>query len=439
MIKIMTFMIGALLLSNVCLADVVTDANAKQYLREAYQKHFGMNVPEPFYVRGPLFRNAHNSLESRNSYSVDTKDGWTAAIWDFENKRLLSIFLELDGTSHFHNETRMVIPRCAIKTAVFIHDNKKTDFVDQLDLWNEEIGRLNQDWANFLYKQGYSAPAAQLRVTNFIDAPESLPRIWNEQEAYGYLTAKGYAAAEFDVLVWVNLDPQNKKGAGGGGGEISVGHFMAASEEFYQYSATQIYYIAYATFAHELAHVFGWDHNTAETDFKSEYIIIDPGYFGWTDVDGDGIIEIVDPTPYGQTHLSKSTQPIECTDGGPNTVTDSKPTPSSSSVSASSEPSSQSPQSSQGASSSASFSSKAVSSNAVSSNAVGSSSKNTNSSAVSSTTSSQRSCELDNSCVSLGAFFGPWNNMFYLWVLALGLRAGLSHLNRLKAEHVSRK
>jgi hypothetical protein len=51
-------------------------------------------------------------------------------------------------------------------------------------------------------------------------------------------------------------------------------------------------------FMHEMGHWHGWDHEWAGAT-KPDRLITAPALYGWTDTDGDGIAEILDPTPYG--------------------------------------------------------------------------------------------------------------------------------------------
>ena len=63
----------------------------------------------------------------------------------------------------------------------------------------------------------------------------------------------------------------------------------------------------YTLLSHELAHALGWQHvwplglgsGGATRDWNSENPTWPTLLFGWTDTDGDGVPEILDPTPYG--------------------------------------------------------------------------------------------------------------------------------------------
>jgi hypothetical protein len=60
-------------------------------------------------------------------------------------------------------------------------------------------------------------------------------------------------------------------------------------------------------YGHELSHMFGWNHEwpLGFGDSESMFRLGTNAYpylmFGWTDTDGDGVVEILDETPYGMT------------------------------------------------------------------------------------------------------------------------------------------
>jgi hypothetical protein len=63
--------------------------------------------------------------------------------------------------------------------------------------------------------------------------------------------------------------------------------------------------IARTAYHHEMAHLWGWEHEwsvacTRAAD-RSRPFLADPVLFGWEDVDGDGVPEILDATPYGRS------------------------------------------------------------------------------------------------------------------------------------------
>jgi hypothetical protein len=62
--------------------------------------------------------------------------------------------------------------------------------------------------------------------------------------------------------------------------------------------------VANAVYHHEVAHHWGWAHDwTLQCKGQVTYqpFIAPPVLFGWEDVDGDRVPEILDTTPYGRS------------------------------------------------------------------------------------------------------------------------------------------
>ena len=126
--------------------------------------------------------------------------------------------------------------------------------------------------------------------------------------------ATGVDPARFDFLFEVDVDADNTVGASdfvygllaGGGGialhaccesEYDVNVFSVAME-------TDIHGVLVMDFNHELSHLFGLVDNYpyATATLPDGLVICDwipYDLFGWSDTDGDGVPEIIDPTPYG--------------------------------------------------------------------------------------------------------------------------------------------
>jgi hypothetical protein len=69
--------------------------------------------------------------------------------------------------------------------------------------------------------------------------------------------------------------------------------------------ASDLQYLGRALFQHELLHLMGWEYHWASGDAEGRSEVywgempLPALLFGWRDTDGDGVIEIQDPTPYG--------------------------------------------------------------------------------------------------------------------------------------------
>ena len=113
---------------------------------------------------------------------------------------------------------------------------------------------------------------------------------------------RGFAPASYQFIVSINLDPARSEGGfAGAAGFVYMGNFGRWSRPL---TAAEWVNVANAVYHHEVAHHWGWpgSHDWApQCNGQSVYrpFIVPPILFGWEDVDGDGVPEILDATPYG--------------------------------------------------------------------------------------------------------------------------------------------
>jgi hypothetical protein len=103
---------------------------------------------------------------------------------------------------------------------------------------------------------------------------------------------------DFQIFLFMDLDTENPSGgwADYKSGVAKVGWIYDESLSLKDANFTGL---AYAAYQHEIGHIWGWEHDWSDP-YLSESFIADPALFGWTDLDGDGVVEILDTTPYGK-------------------------------------------------------------------------------------------------------------------------------------------
>ena len=173
---------------------------------------------------------------------------------------------------------------------------------------------VNQWHRQYAIDHGLSAPLVQIELTGvYINPPPSPGQVLTRDQIQA-LT--GYNTTQFDIVAEGDLDANASvasvsAGLGwssGGctvGGATNVSIFMTARSlaDFNNKG------FGLSLFDHELSHTFGWMHWWPEGDgsamtqalWNGDKSCMAPLFFGWTDLDGDGVIEIQDPTPYGMT------------------------------------------------------------------------------------------------------------------------------------------
>jgi hypothetical protein len=169
------------------------------------------------------------------------------------------------------------------------------------------------DWhRSFAAARGLSAPLLQIETTPaFISAPP-VPGEFLTAAQIQSLT--GISTQAYDLVAQIDLDSGAALSAkyGGLGFTLYGGCLPSGSERVNLYMTVQspadLASALYGSLlVHELSHSLGWQHWwTTGANGANDQLIWNYDqsafpftFFGWTDADGDGTIEILDPNPYG--------------------------------------------------------------------------------------------------------------------------------------------
>jgi len=169
--------------------------------------------------------------------------------------------------------------------------------------WEAAQAKINRDHAAFASSRDLPGPLVSFANTNvLVDArdiadPRSAAAVREAAER------KGVATAPYQLIVSINIDPEKPEGGfAGAAGFVYMGNYSRWSRPL---SAAEWVNVANAVYHHEVAHHWGWpgSHDWArQCRVQAPYqpFIVPPVLFGWEDVDGDRIAEILDTTPYGR-------------------------------------------------------------------------------------------------------------------------------------------
>ncbi len=169
------------------------------------------------------------------------------------------------------------------------------------------------DWhRSYATEHGLSAPLLELQITPaFVSAPP-VPGEFLTAAQIQSLT--GISTRDYDLVAQIDLDSGTALSLkyGGLGFTLYGGCLPSGSDRVNLYmtvvSPADLASALYGSLlVHELSHSLGWQHwwptGTAGANNQliwnydqSSFPFL---FFGWTDVDGDGTIEILDPNPYG--------------------------------------------------------------------------------------------------------------------------------------------
>lgn len=192
----------------------------------------------------------------------------------------------------------------------------KTDALAQVPVFANWTDQL---YNNFAKSQGFtSSPLSIQADAAWISPPPSPGNLLSADQIQ---SAAGIDPSKYDILIQIDLDKNNSVGIShwkgildqGGGialqgcgaysdGHVNIWSIVSATQQ----TQLEIHGILSMDFNHELSYMFGmldsWPFQPGaitSPDGMTHDDWIPYTMFGWTDTDGDGIPEIIDPTPYG--------------------------------------------------------------------------------------------------------------------------------------------
>ncbi len=274
-----------------------------------YRDHFGLNLTDPVFAR----YNAPDGVTTEASR-------WVSAAY-IEN-RLYEISILDNGvitsTSYTVNSDEgggFCRPSGTIRMLVVLVDygNTGLDLADAEDTLRAGLEEARARWVDYSSKIGLPETILDVEITTFAyGAPPQAGRYITPDEIR---SASGLDTADFDILTQIDLDKENTTTGQYNGQGVSLGDGCRPSGS----RRTNIAFnvrdrnslenaMPGSVFEHELTHSMGWMHWwpnqygdglswVRSSEGWEPYLM-----FGWTDVDGDGVIEILDATPYGLIH-----------------------------------------------------------------------------------------------------------------------------------------
>lgn len=283
----------------------VTFRNIDSVVVATYRDVYGISLPAPAVVLP--------------TQSIDTNRGTGPLYWvssAYVGDRNFTFFVSPSGkiTDFFPNTTKSWLqrPQGRIRVLVVAVDAGNTNIGEVLETsWRAAQDSVNKELRAYFRSQRFDTPLLVFETTNLLVPADSLPTTvfaTTEEERlqlHSYLERHGYSETGYDVLVrWAVR--------AGGTGEayaklrygwdyVKVGCqncFVPNDGGRLQLSDDLLHDHARLMYFHEIGHVFGWGHDWGG-GLEGTRLITMPELFGWTDTDGDGVPEIIDPTPYG--------------------------------------------------------------------------------------------------------------------------------------------
>lgn len=285
---------------------------------------------EPPVVRTPddAARAARDALESEHSLCVPkppvvhvTEPGvsyWTSVV--FHDDAMYRVHVLDDGTT-FSQSERDPLPRQGrIRVIVLGVARETNDLAETFSTrWVDAQEEVNRQLREYAQRHGLERAPIQFENVNVLLDPDELGDGTRDRRRDVVVAAldaaverAGVARGERDVVVLLDLDPDARTGGRastramvpGGSDAVTVGCYWGDGPTC-ELDTEWAGFLAGTVYQHEIAHIFGWEHewvgapSEATPEAWHGHGWESPSLLGWTDVDGDGVIEIWDETPYG--------------------------------------------------------------------------------------------------------------------------------------------
>lgn len=281
----------------------------KSMFIELYRDRFGLDLTTPVFTR-------YNAPDP----TTDEKSRWVSTA--YIGKRLYEIGVLENGdiisTSYPVNSDEGVgfcRPSGTIRMLAVIVDYGNTGLIstDVEAALQAGLEEAQQQWADTSHQNGLSAPILQVEMTTLVyGTPTQAGRYLTPDEIRSF---SNLDPADFDLLAEIDLDKNNTATSKYGGMGVSFGggcHPLGSERTNIAFNIRDQNSLEHALpdflFEHEFIHSMGWMHWWPNQSGDGlSWVHSGTGWepsrlFGWTDVDGDGVIEILDPTPYGLIH-----------------------------------------------------------------------------------------------------------------------------------------
>jgi hypothetical protein len=260
----------------------------------AYQREFGLALEHPAVYGGPTNEGCRGEPHVTTTAYLG-KPGGRATLY--------ALLLSPDGGAVLRRTQEDVVrPAGVFKVLSVLIRYPATYAADALKQWESAQASINQDHAAFAASRGYQRALVQFVNTNaVIDGGTDGLTPRNPASVRTQAQRKGIATEQFDFIVAVDINPAEAVGGFSvlPDRAVYVGNYAHWKGPLEPRDWVKIANTAYH---HEVAHHWGWQHDWSLScggQRPHGAFVTAPVLFGWEDVDGDGVAEVLDATPYG--------------------------------------------------------------------------------------------------------------------------------------------
>ncbi len=266
-------------------------------VKAAYQREFGETIEHPAIYNNP------QAVDCRGEGHLTT----TAYLRAGATATLLSMYMSRDGSRVIRKDRSQILlaPAGTIRVLVVLVRYPETVTADALGFWEDAQKQINEDHQAFAKSRGYSAPVVVFDNTNIVVDSAELYDPHTPAAVRAAAESRGVSTTNYQIVMAIDINPRESAGGLSINSERSVyvGNFSNWKTPL---GAREWKMIARTAYHHEVAHHWGWPgtHDWAGScgGHMPEYapFIAPPILFGWEDLQGKHVPEILDETPYGR-------------------------------------------------------------------------------------------------------------------------------------------
>ena len=263
-----------------------------------YEREFGETVPRP-----AIF-NDDRAVDCRREGHLTT----TAYLRTSDTTaEVLVLYLTRDGLNLIKkSRANVLVPAATFRVLSIVVHHPDTIGSDPLAMWQQAQDEVNQQHARFAKEHGYAAPLVAFANRNLVLEAGELATPDNPDALAAALKTHDVSPADYGIVMVINIDPARSEGGWAGTlvgrRSVYVGNFAHWKTVL---SPRDWSGIARTAYQQLMAYHWGWQTDWTPTcggtRLGYEPFITSPRLFGWEDVDGDGVPEIMDPRPYGRS------------------------------------------------------------------------------------------------------------------------------------------
>jgi hypothetical protein len=298
------------------------NSNIKEYAIQLFRSQFDIDVCSPFIA--PVYATITNGRIC---------DYWIAIA--YLDKFPFRLFITEDGSflrgyksKHYPNlndpDRIVYVEPKGIKNVLNVFlDYGNSDIMQVFDkYWCHSQDTINNEYMEYFKSWGIKDTVLYFKNTNIcINAELVGDEAYVYQNLYPFLKSKGFNVDSYDVIIIMNMNPgsdiccawQVSTLPGEGPFNIVCHDFRHQTVNYANYTQADFNIYAFALYFEEMQHCFGYEHsmplryfyNNMTPDIEVAHLqgkpnlFVLPGVFGWDDTDGNGIIEILEPNPFG--------------------------------------------------------------------------------------------------------------------------------------------